>query len=71
MEAPEPIIFNAVLDSVTLKSRGVGKQPEISMKLQATIKPSDMPHIQKLQELYMQVAFAPAQAMMPLEPPAA
>ncbi len=71
METPEPIIFNAVLENVTLKSRGLGRPPEISMKLATTIKGDDLRHIQQLQQMYMQVAFAPAQAMMPLEPPAA
>ena len=44
-------------------------QPEITMKLSASVKPDDLRHIQRLQEMYMQVAFAPAQAIMPLEPP--
>ena len=69
MEQPEPIIFNATLDDVHLKSRGVGKQPEVIMKLSANVKATDLQHIQVLQQMLMQVAFAPSQAMMPLEPP--
>lgn len=69
MEKPEPIIFNATLDDVHSKSRGVGRQPELTLKLSAAVKPEDLRHIQELQQMYMQVAFAPAQAMMPLEPP--
>ena len=69
MEKPEPIIFNASLDSVTLKRRKFGQQPEVTMKLSAAIKGDDLRHIESLQQMYMQVAFAPAQAIMPLEPP--
>lgn len=68
MEQPEPIIFNATLEDVHLKSRGVGKQPEVIMKLSASIKADDLQHMPMLQQMLMQVAFAPAQAMMPLEP---
>lgn len=71
METPEPIIFNATLEDVHSKSRGVGRPPELTLKLMAAVKPDDLKHIQQLQQMYMQVAFAPAQAMMPLEPPAA
>lgn len=70
MEQPEPIIFIATLDKVSLKRRKLGMQPEISMSLSAFLKPEDLRHVQRLQEMIMQVALAPAQAMMPLEPPA-
>ncbi len=68
MEQPEPILFNATLDKVSLKRRGLGQPPEVVMSLSASIKGEDLRHVLKLQEMYMQVAFAPAQAMMPLEP---
>ena len=68
MEKPEPIIFNASLDDVHLKRGKLGTPPEVVIKLSASVKPADLPHMMALQEMYMQVAFAPAQAVLPIEP---
>jgi len=67
LEKPEPIIFMASLDTVTLKRRKFGVPPEVTVKLSADIRGEDLQHIHSLQSMYMQVAFAPAQAVMPLE----
>jgi len=66
LERPEPVIFNATLEDVRSKRSKMGLPPEITLKLTANIAPGDVRHVMKMQEMYMQVALAPAQAFMPL-----
>ena len=45
LEKPEPIIFMASLDTVTLKRRKFGVPPEVTVKLSADIRGEDLQHI--------------------------